>query len=157
MLSQLQRLSQEAEGRYASDEELQFIQDYLRSYALRLQTYQRLHELEGPIVQQVYEKMRSRQPSIFLSNTEDVSVKWKRDTIRVLRYSAIALLLNDPETLRERLLYWMQTIMRAFGAQPSCQMTYEVMQEVVKQALTPPQANLFCPILEVNRRMLGLV
>ena len=157
MLSQLQKLSQDAEGRYATDAELQFIQEYLGSYALRLQTYQRLHELETTIVQQVYEKMRSREPGIFLNNAEEVSVKWKRDTIRVLRYSAIALLLDDPETLRERLLYWMQSIMKAFGAQHSCQLTYEVMQAVVKQCLTPPQATLFCSILEVNRRVLGLV
>ena len=155
MLSQLQKLSRDAEGRYATDGELQFIQDYLHSYRLRLQTYQRLHELESTIVQQVYEKLRSREPALFLQTTGDLSVKWKRDTIRVLRYSAIALLLDDPETLRERLLYWMQTIMRAFGAQHSCKLTYEVMQEVVKQCLTPPQSALFCAILEVNGQMLG--
>ncbi|HEY9908303.1 MAG TPA: allophycocyanin [Thermosynechococcaceae cyanobacterium] len=157
MLSQLQKLGRDVEGRYATDEELQFLQDYSSSYSLRLQTYQRLHELEATIVQQTYDRLRSREPGIFLSGTADVSAKWKRDTIRVLRYSAIALLLNDPETLRERLLYWMQTIMRAFSAQHSCHLTYEVMQAVVKQHLTPPEASLFCPILEVNRQLLGVV
>ena len=84
-----------------------------------------------------------------------MSAKWKRDTFRVLRYSAVAMLVNDPDTLRERFLFWFQTIMKAFGAQKSCNATYEVMQQVVKQHLTPVQASLFCPILEINRQVLG--
>jgi hypothetical protein len=157
MLSQLLKLSRDTEGRYATDEELQFLQNYLQSYSLRLQTYQRLHELEGTIIQQVYNQLRSQEPEMFRRNTEDLSAIWKRDTLRVLRYSAVALLLDDPETLRESLLYWMQSLMRAFKMQRSCQVTYEVMQKVVKESLTPPQADLLCAILEVDRQVLGVV
>jgi Phycobilisome protein len=156
MLSQLQRLGVEAEGRYATDSELQFISDYAQSFSLRVQTYQKLQASESAIIQQVQAKMQALDPTLFRSGNEDVSGKWKRDTIRVLRYSAVALLLDDPDTLRDRLLFWMQTIMRAFGAQRSCNVTYEVMQDVVKQHLLPNQANLFCPILELNRRSLGI-
>lgn len=155
MLSQLQQLSRETEGRYATDEELRFIAEYLQTYSTRVQTYQRLQDLEATIVQQVHAKMRLIDPGLFLQGNEDISVKWKRDTLRVLRYSAIAMLLNDPDTLCERLLFWFQSIMKAFGAQRSCRITYEVMQEIVRQHLTPPQAILFCRILEVNYRVLG--
>jgi Phycobilisome protein len=157
MLSQLQKLSRDTEGRYATDEELQFLQNYLESYSLRLQTYQRLHELESTIMQQVYDQLRSQEPEMFRRNTEDLSAIWKRDTLRVLRYSAVALLLDDPETLRESLLYWMQSLMRAFKMQRNCQVTYEVMQKVVKESLTPPQAHLLCAVLEVDRQVLGVV
>lgn len=156
MLSQLENLSRDVDGRYATDEELRFIVDYLKTYSLRIQTYQHLQQLEGTIVQQVYARMRSLDASLFMNGSEDVSVKWKRDTIRVLRYSAIAMLLNDPDTLCERLLFWMQTVMKAFGAQRSCRITYQVMQDVVKQHLNPQQASVFCPILEVNQRLLGI-
>ncbi|MBD2019815.1 phycobilisome protein [Leptolyngbya sp. FACHB-36] len=156
MLSQLERLSRAADGRYATDEELQFIDDYMKTYSLRLQTYQRLQDVEAEIVQRVYAKMRSIDPNLFMNGSEDISAKWKRDTILVLRYSAVALLLNDPDTLCERLLFWLQTVMKAFGAQRSCRITYEVMQDVVKQQLSPPQASLFCSILEVNCRLLGI-
>lgn len=155
MLSQLTRLSLETDGRYATDEELSFLSEYTRSYSLRLQTYQKLQAAETTIVQQVLAKLRSLDPSLLRSNGEDVSGKWKRDTIRVLRYSAIAMLLNDSDTLQERLLFWMQTVMRAFAAQRSCNVTYEIMQEVIKQHLSPTQASIFCPILELNRRLLG--
>lgn len=155
MLSQLMKISRQADGRYASDEELQFMVDYIRSYNLRVQTYQTLQASETAIVQEVHSKLQALDPTLLRSSTGDISTKWKLDTVRVLRYSALALLLNDPDTLRERLLFWMQTIMKAFGAQKSCNATYTVMQEVIRQHLTPEQANVFCPILEVNRRMLG--
>ncbi|MCY7272594.1 MAG: phycobilisome protein [Phormidesmis sp. CAN_BIN44] len=157
MLSQIQRLTLETEGRYATDEELGFLADYTRSFNLRVQTYQKIQECETTIVQQVQTKMRSTDPTLLRNGNEDITVKWKRDTLRVLRYAAAAMLIDDPETFRERFLFWFQTIMRAFGAQRSCNVTYTVMQEVVKQHLSPQQANLFLPTLEVTRRMLGTV
>lgn len=157
MLNQIQRLSQEADGRYATDEELRFLLEYARSFELRVQTYQKLQAAESAIVQQVYAKVRSIDPTLFRHGNEDISTKWKRDTLRVLRYSAAAMLIDDPESLRERFLFWFQTIMRAFNAQKACGVTYTVMQDVIKQVLTPSEASLILPILEVNRRMLGTV
>lgn len=157
MLSQLERLNRDIDGRYASDAELQFIVDYTQSFHLRLQTYLRLQELESTLVQQTYLKMRSIDPSLFHHSKADVSSKWKQDTIRVLRYVSVALLLDDPETLRERFLTWFQTIMRAFGTQKSCDVTYQVLQNVVRQNLTSAQAELVCPILELTRVSLSTV
>lgn len=155
MLSQFSHLSLQADGRYADDAELQFISDYTQSFHLRLQTYEKLQASESQIVQQVYDKIRVLNPHLFRLGNDDLSNKWKRDTIRTLRYSAAAMLVNDPATLEERFLSWFQTIMRSFGAQRSCDLTYQVMQEVVKQHLTVTQANLFCPILALNQRYLG--
>lgn len=157
MLSQLEKLSLDTEGRYASDEELQFMSAYVQSFKLRVQTYQALQAAEAAIVQQVEAKMRSIDATLFQSGNEDMSAKWKRDTVRVLRYSAVAMLINDPETLRERFLLWFQTIMKAFGTQKSCNATYDVMQQVVQQHLTPLQASLFCSILEMNRLILSKI
>jgi Phycobilisome protein len=155
MLGQLQRFSFEIDGRYATDTELQFLTDYVQSFDLRVQTYQKLQAIESVVVQQVYTKMKAIDSNLFNSGNEDISAKWKRDTLRTLRYSATAMLVNDPDILRERFLLWFQTIMRAFSAQQSCDVTYKVMQEVIQQHLTPRQASLFCPILELNRRTLG--
>lgn len=157
MLSQLEKLSLSTDGRYATDEELQFLRDYKQSFAARLQTYQTLQLVETAIVRQVETKMRSLDARLFQSGNEDVSAKWRCDTVRVLRYSAAAMLINDPDTLCERFLFWFQTVMQAFGAQKSCNATYEVMQEVVQQHLTSAQASLFCPILEMNRRTLSKI
>jgi hypothetical protein len=80
MLSQMQRLSAEVEGRYATDEELKFLAEYLSSYELRMQTYQKLQQMEAPLLQKVYEKLVAQEPGMFRSGTTDLTSKWKRDT-----------------------------------------------------------------------------
>lgn len=155
MLSQLKHLSSETDSGYAMDHELQFMKDYVESFSLRLQTYQKLQAVESILVQQVYDKLKQHQGLPLHLAGEDLSHKWKQDTIRVLRYSAVAMLMDDPATLRERFLLWFQTIMRSFGAQQNCNITYGIVLEVVKDHLTTSQANLFCPILEINRQYLS--
>jgi len=115
MLSHLKKLSDATDGRYASDDELRFLVSYLRSFHLRVQTYQRLQVAEGLIIQQVLTKVKKLDSATF--QREPTELKWRRDTIRVLRYSATALLLDDSDTLRERFLFWFSTIMKAFGTQ----------------------------------------
>lgn len=156
MLNQLQQLAFAVDGRYANDSELQFIVDYVQTFDLRVQTYLKLQELESTLVQQAYIKMRSIDPALFNYNDADISNKWKQDTIRVLRYVAVTVLLNDSETLRQRFLLWFQTVMKAFGTQQSCDITYQVLQTVIKQHLALSQVNLVCPILELTRRTLSL-
>jgi hypothetical protein len=156
MLSQLKYLSLATDGRYATDSELQFIAHYAQSFDLRLQTYLKLQELESLLMQQTYAKVRSIDPLVFKYGDADISAKWKQDTIRVLRCTAIAVLIDDPDSLKERLLFWFQTIMRAFGTQRSCDITYQVLQTVVRQHFSLPQSDLICPVLELNRRILGV-
>jgi hypothetical protein len=155
VLSQLKQLSLDIDGRYASDAELEFLVTYAKTFPMRFKTYQTIQGLEDAIVQQASSTLQARHPQVFLQGGENLAVKWKRDTMRVLRYSAVAMLMDDPTTLRECFLLWFQTIMRAFGAQKSCDATYEIMQQVVKQKLQPDEALLFCPILELNRQTLG--
>ncbi len=119
MLSQLNCLSLDVEGRYATDAELLFIAEYVKSYLRRLQTYRNLQEIEATIVQQTHAKMQLIDPKLFYYGAEDVTSKWKQDTLRTLRYSAATMLFNDLETLQERFLSWLQTIMRAFGIRQS--------------------------------------
>ncbi len=155
MLSQLQSLSKDTEGRYANDAELQFIGDFIPSFNLRLQTYVKICSLENTIVEQVQNNMKSLDPSLFRSGAGDITDKWRQDTLRVLRYSAIAMLTDDTNRLKDQFLYWFQTIMQAFGAERSCNATYTVMQEVINKVLTSDESQLFCPILELNRNFLG--
>ncbi len=155
MLSQMQRLSFNVEGRYATDEELRFIPEYLKTYELRLQTYQKLQEIEQLVMEQVREKIQAQDPSILRNGTADLTSKWKRDTLLVWRYSAAAVLMDDTDTLRDRLLLWFETVVRALNVQRVCYRTYTGMQDVIKQHLTPQQYSLFLPILELNRRSLG--
>ena len=44
--------------------------------------------------------------------------------------------------------------MQAFRAQEVCNITYLIMQDVVKNLLPKNVADLLCPILEINRDLL---
>ncbi|WP_293129712.1 phycobilisome protein [Microcoleus sp. bin38.metabat.b11b12b14.051] len=155
MLSQLARLSTEADGRYATADELQFLKDYFQSLNHRISAYKKLQASEKEIIRQVEAQMQSLDPSLFRRGSQDVTAKWRVDAVRVLRHSATALLINDTERLRDRLLLWFQTILGAFQARNSSAVTYDVMKKVLKQYLTAEEVSLFFPILDINRTVLG--
>lgn len=155
MLSQLARLSMEADGRYASAEELQFLKDYFQSLNHRMSAYKKIQASETEIMRQVEAQMLSLDPSLFRRGANDVTEKCRGDIVRVLRHSAAALLINDTERLRDRLLLWLQTILGAVQVRNTATVTYDVMKKVLKQYLTVEERNLFFPILDINRTLLG--
>ena len=155
MFVELERLSVEADARYASDDELDFINGYIQSFSIRRQTYLKLQALESEIIEQVYTKLRSLDPTLLQNGTEDISDKWKRDTLKVMRYVALTVLIDDPEYLKSQFLIWFQTVMQAFNAERRCHATYHIMQQVVKQVLEPQESALVIPVLELNRSLLG--
>lgn len=156
MLSQTRNLLQTSQGRYATDAELAFFEQYAKSYRLRLQTYRKLQSLEREIIVQVFRRLRASNPQIFQRGSQDSTQKWQRDTIWVLRFIALAMLCDDTDALRDRLLLWYQTIMRAFGSLQVTRMTYEAMQLVVRQLFEPQEAELLCQVLEVTREAFDL-
>jgi hypothetical protein len=155
MLSQTQRLLQTTQGRYATDAELTFLEDYAKTFPVRLRAYQKIRQQEKQLMQQVYQNIRSQHPEL-LNNQPTMIKLWQRDTLLVLRFTALILLMDDVDTLRDRLILWFQTIMRAFGMQKICLVTYTLMQKVVKQLLDPAEAKLFCDILEIHRSAFDL-
>lgn len=155
MLTNVESLVRATDGRYASDHELMFFQQYLASAGLRLRAYQKIQKAEPAIIAQVMERLKAQKPDALLLGGQDLSAKWQRDTVKVLRYSAMAVLLDDPTRFKEAMLMWFQTIMRAFGAQESCHLTYVAMQEVMPQYLNSEEMQLFLPILELSRVTLG--
>ena len=155
MLTNIEALVQASDGRYASDQELMFFQTYLSTVGTRLRAYQKLQAAEQQIVAQVLTRLKAQNLDIFQVGGQDLTAKWQRDTVRVLRYSAIALLLDESKRFEDSLLSWFQTIMRAFGAQESCDRTYAAMQAVMPQFLNAEELKLFLPLLELSRVTLG--
>lgn len=155
MLTDIKALIRTTDGRYASDQELYFLKDYLTTAPLRFRTYQKIQKAETDIINQLMKELKTYHPDVFVVNNQDLTAKWQRDTVRVLRYAATALLVDDPEAFQDKLLMWFQSIMQAFGAQQNCQVTYGTLQQVIKQHLTPEEAQLILPLLELCRTTLG--
>ena len=124
MLTNIQNLIHQTDGRYASDQELLFFQSYVETASLRFRTYQKIQAAEVSIMNQLLKELKTYHPDMFMVNGQDLTAKWQRDTVRVLRYATTALLVDDPDMFKDKLLTWFETIMKAFGAQKSCQITF---------------------------------
>ena len=53
MLNQLERLSVEAEGRFATPEELKLLKDYFPTVNLRMSAYQKIRDREDEIIEMI--------------------------------------------------------------------------------------------------------
>ena len=155
MLSQCENLVRETECRCATDTELVFLLKYQQSYPQRLELYQKVEQQEDAIVKAVHEKMRKNYPQFLRSGQRDISLKWKADLKRVLRYCATAMLLDDLESLREKFLLWFQTVMWSFNAQRSCDITYGLVQQVLPQLFSSEEVELLVPPLQLARMVLA--
>lgn len=156
MLSQIQALVRDAEGRYATDAELQFLEDYTQDFPSRLRAYQNLRKQERTLIQQAYNQLKANHPELFPVGQKEAVRKWQRDTIWVLRSSGVAMLLDDVDTLRDRMMLWFQTIMRAFGVHKTCYLTYSTLKTLAPQVMGAEDGALLAEVLEGNRELFDL-
>jgi hypothetical protein len=155
MLSQMQRLTATAEGRYATDEELRFLPEYLRSYELRMQTYQQLQKSEAAILKHTFTIAIQQAPDRFPVDQPERLKHCQQDVRQSLRYCAAAVLVNDLDVFRERYLLWLQTMMRALDKQSDNAIIYSAMQDAVRQILPAPQAAIVLPLIQEIHLMLS--
>ncbi|MBD2100555.1 phycobilisome protein [Leptolyngbya sp. FACHB-261] len=154
MLSKTLALTQQFEGRYLRDSELDSLARYARELEIRTQTYQRLQVVEAEVIAVLESTIQKRDPSLFLYGREDATQKWRRDTRLTYRLIAKAVLLDDAEGL-ESFLLWMQTVMRAFRAQRCCDATYALLEAVLLQQLRETELALVAPFVRSVRQTLG--
>ncbi len=151
MLTQLSRLSIESDGRYAKSEELAFVKSYLQSKDLRVSTYQKICANAEEIVSKTEVKMKAMDKKLFINSERDFTDTWKKDIEMLVRYAAAAVLFDDPDHLREGLLLWHHTIATSYKFDKTCNTTFDVMPEVVKEYLTETEAEIFLPLLKLNQ------
>lgn len=155
MLNQLEQLSITAEGRYATAQELQPLKNYFPTVGVRLSAYQKIHEHEAEIIEQLRVKMIEKQPHIFNLVDRDVTALYVRDTMIVLRIAAAAMLVDDLDRVRENILLWQRTITKAFKVKHIAALAHSTMPEIVEQFLTPEEFTLIKPILMLNQAVLA--
>lgn len=155
MLTQLDRLTREADGRFANPSELKFLKDYLETVETRLSVYSKIRDTETQITAELGATLQARNPHIFQKGKQDYSAICQRDRQHVLRISTTAMLFGDLDSLREGFLLWYRTIINAFRDQKASQATYKVLPGIVNAHLTPEEAKLMQPALELDRSILG--
>ena len=155
MLKKLSRLSVKVEGRYATENELQFINDYLSSVDSRISFYEKIREVEKEIVDVTIAKMRVENKKIFSKDSMSIDEICIRDMKIILKALTTAILIDDLERLKDGLLLWHLTIMRAMNVQNISNIVYQTMLEVVKEHLNSEEEKFVIPALQANQTILA--
>ena len=151
MLTQLSKLSLDADGRYASDSELQFMENYLNSTELRISAYEKIRYNEEQIIEDWETERNNMKEPFFENGGEYVKSMSHRDITIILRCSATAMLINDLDKLRDGMLIWVQTVFRACGMNECSTNIYRILQEIVPRYLSPEETQLILPTLQLNQ------
>lgn len=154
MLTQLSRLSVEADGRYATDRELEFLKDYFESLETRISVYEKIRDAESEIIPRMEVEKKAEDPSVFRLGEYDVTERCQSDLHRGLRYAATTVLFNDLDYLRENPLLWFKTIVNSFGFAQEMGVTYKLFPSVVKDYLTEAELELMMPVFQLYRTLL---
>ena len=140
----IHEIMKKAEGRYLTSEESKKVMDAGREYERLLAISRLVEQHESEIVRQTVERVFQKFPK-FHADRPQSHEKAVRDISLVLRYALLAMVNSDPEMLREKLLYWLRTILKAMEFGDVTKYTYETLQESVTKALPQPDAE------EVNK------
>jgi hypothetical protein len=132
-----------AEGRYISAEESRRMLEIAATFARRLAVSSALEAKEREITRETTELMLKQFPSF--KERHMAAEKTQRDLALTLRYISHAILRNDPDFLREKVLYWVQGVFVSKSFGEVVRATYVILKKVVDKELGPEHAP------EVNR------
>ena len=155
MLTLLENVLDRADGSYITPEDLRILDGAIASWQQRRQTYDLLQTKENVILEQVMQQIINTAPDVAVKVTVDGGNKCNRDMALVLRYCATAMLLQDEELLKDRLLYWMQNIMLALKNQRVNDFVYRSLQKSVQANLPKENADLLMPYLAIAHQWLS--
>lgn len=157
MLQQLTRLSIDTDGRYATDSELKFLEDYLESAETRISAYEKIRDSEEKWIHHLKMRIRALNPQqvLFQRGKYDMTGIWERDMRMLMYCTTAAMLINDLDRLREGTLIWHQTITKAQKVQQITRETFGILVEIIGQYLTPEEAKCIIPGLQLDQAVLG--
>ncbi|MEY4768313.1 MAG: hypothetical protein RL637_952 [Pseudomonadota bacterium] len=110
--AQLKQLFINAESRQLDSNELELYANTVPDYAYRAKAAYEIKLVQSEVVDLTIKDIFSMYP--FLQNHELAQGKCYRDVNYVVAYITLAMLMNDPEWLRDKLLVWLKTILQAF-------------------------------------------
>jgi hypothetical protein len=150
MHQQLESLFDEAENRYLKPEELGVLSQYVDSLPQRLETYRQLRDQELALMQQVADQLQAAMPQESIETLER-SIK---NALLVLRYCAMAMLLNDTSFVQNRLLNWLSRTVQTYNTQAVDMALYRLLNQRLTQVFNPQQLSLLKPSLALAQSTL---
>jgi hypothetical protein len=142
MHPEIKTLLYEAEDHYLKPEEIESFKYHASSLAQRLETYELLRDAElaifQPVADQLLEAFPQQQESLKLA---------LKHWLSVLRYSAMAMLMDNPEFLQLRLLESLTERVQVHQMQAIETTLYKLLQTQMKEQLSDQNLALVQPFL----------
>lgn len=143
MIPKIQELISQAQDRYLVTDELNFMESYISSLPDRLKLYKLIRDREINILQEVADQVPKEMPNV---TVEDLEMGIK-NLILVLRYCSMAMLLNDENFLKQRLLNWLEGIMSMRDMRRLNEILYKLLNQGLRQHFSPTQLDMFQPLI----------
>lgn len=152
MITLLENVMERADGNYITAQDLRLLDKALASWQTRKEAYSSIQTLETEIINDAVAGMRSSDR--FTAKPMDTLGvdRCRRDMILGLRCCALAMLLEDTEMLKDRVLYWQQNI---FLAMQLNYHGYKFIWQAVQNHLSPAHAELLSPYLKIAHEMMS--
>ncbi|MFB8798207.1 MAG: phycobilisome protein [Microcoleus sp.] len=144
MHPEIEALLDQAENRFLKAEELTAFKRQAATLSQRLKIYEFLREKEESIFQPVANKLQETFPDEQQETLERALKHW----LLVLRYCAMAMLLNDQAFLEQRLLDWLSGIVEAHQTQKIEATICNLLQTRLKELLSEQARAILQPFLD---------
>jgi hypothetical protein len=151
MNTEIKTLVYQAESRYLTPKELGLFAKSVNSMSKRLNLYQLLRDREIKIIQSVADQIEVQMPN---ANPKILELGIK-NLILVMRYSAMAIVCDSPDLLKTRLLDWLEQFTPS-DMQSVNRALYGLLNQTLKQELTPEQLALLQPLINTAQATLAI-
>ena len=144
MYPDVETLLNQAEDHLLNPEQIKTFKLNITSLTKRLETYEILRDKEAAIFQAIADQVLALYAKENPKTLEQVLKHW----ILLLRYCAMAMLLNDHTFLQHRILGWLKGLSQTYQTQAIETSLCQSLQTHLKQILSPQQIALLHPFLE---------
>lgn len=150
MHAQIESIFDDAENRYLKPDELEILNQYVDSLPNRLDTYRYLRDQEVAIMQPVANQLEAQFPQ---AGTETLERSIKT-ALLIMRYCAMAMLLNDETFVTTRLSGWFAQPIKIYDTERIDEALYQLLDRRLSDILTPSQLTLIRPHLALAQETL---
>lgn len=150
MYPDLQILIHEAEFNYLQKDDLEIFSEHIDNLQQKLEVYRLVRDREIEIFQEVANRLVAQFPSTQEKALESSLHHW----LLIMRYAAMAMLLNNPEFLERRLLEWLTDIVQIRESQSIDVAVHSLLINQLGKVMNSPELKYLEPFLNQAKEYL---
>ncbi|MBT9316128.1 globin family protein [Leptothoe spongobia] len=147
----LRQLELQPDKSYITAQQMSILSQYVGSLADRIRAYRQIREWEINLIQELVDRL----PVEAKKNTSALEQSIKQ-TILILRYAALGMLVDDTHLGRRRLEDWLPTMVEVYQTQAVDTLLHRSLNQQLPRLLTDSQFSMLKPPLEAAQQLLHI-